>query len=245
MSDSPLRQSLRAARANLGPGLVLQAFATALVAAYYLHGPSRAALEKLAAFRTEIGLPFALVSTAIFGALIPFVVLRFTDAGRTRYGFVQLAALVVYWAYKGLEVSVFYGWQAGWFGEGKSVATVVLKTLNDQFVYCPLFAAPVTWLVYTWVENGFTAAPLAAEWNRPGWYVRCVLPLLVTTWVVWVPAVAVIYILPTGLQLPLQNVVLCFFTLLVIFMTKRSARPTSPASSTPPAPPVSTAPADV
>ena len=53
MPDSPLRQSLRAARANLGPGLVLQAFATALVTAYYLHAPSRAALEKLAAFQPK------------------------------------------------------------------------------------------------------------------------------------------------------------------------------------------------
>ena len=223
MPASPFRQSLHAARANLGPGLVLQAFATALVAAYYLHAPSRAALEKLAAFRVETGMPFALVSTAIFGALIPFAVLCLTDAGRRRYGFSQMTALVVYWAYKGFEVSVFYAWQARWFGEGKGVATIVLKTFNDQFVYCPLFAAPVTWLVYNWVENGFSAAPLAAEWRRPGWYARCVLPLLVTTWVVWVPAVAVIYILPTALQLPLQNVVLCFFTLLVIFMTRRPA----------------------
>jgi hypothetical protein len=221
VSDSPLRQSLRAARANLGPGLVLQAFATALVTAYYLHAPSRAALEKLASFRTETGMPFALISTAIFGALIPFAVLRLTDAGRTRYGVAQLAALVIYWAYKGFEVSVFYAWQARWFGEGKGVATIALKTFNDQFVYCPLFAAPVTWLVYNWVEHGFSGATLAAEWRRPGWYARCVLPLLVTTWVVWVPAVAVIYILPTALQLPLQNVVLCFFTLLVIFMTRR------------------------
>jgi hypothetical protein len=134
-----------------------------------------------------------------------------------------MTALVVYWAYKGFEVSVFYAWQARWFGEGKGVATIALKTFNDQFVYCPLFAAPVTWLVYNWVEHGFSGATLAAEWRRPGWYARCVLPLLVTTWVVWVPAVAVIYILPTALQLPLQNVVLCFFTLLVIFMTRRPA----------------------
>ncbi len=223
VSDSPLRQSLRAARANLGPGLVLQAFAAALVAAYFLHDPSRAALERLAAFRAEVGLPFALVSTAVFGALIPAAVLRLMQPGRVRHDARQLAALVVYWAYKGLEVSVFYAWQARWFGEGRDVGTVALKTFNDQFIYCPLFAAPVTWVVYTWVENRFSLAPLAAEWRRPGWYVRCVLPLLVTTWVVWVPAVAVIYLLPTALQLPLQNVVLCFFTLMVIVMTRRPA----------------------
>jgi FtsH-binding integral membrane protein len=60
--------------------------------------------------------------------------------------------------------------------------------------------------------------------------------LLVATWGVWVPAVAVIYLLPTALQLPLQNVVLCFFTLLVIFMTRRPADPTRKSPSPAPAP---------
>lgn len=221
VSDSPLRQSLRAARANLAPGLVLQCFAAALVAAYYLHGPSRAALERLAAFRTEVGPSFALVSTAIFGALIPFAVLRVSEPGKRRYDLAQMTALVLFWAYKGLEVSLFYALQARVFGEGKAFATIALKTFVDQFVYCPLFAAPCTWLVYAWVEHGFSGAHLAAEWRRPGWYARCVMPLLVATWGVWVPAVAIIYLLPTALQLPLQNVVLCFFTLLVIFMTRR------------------------
>lgn len=231
---SPLRQSLRAARANLGPGLALQAFATALVAAYYLHAPSRTALERLAAFRTEVGLPFALVSTALFGAVIPFVVLRLSVAGRRRYGLAQMLVLTAFWAYKGLEVSVFYALQAQWFGEGKDVATIILKTLNDQFVYCPLLAVPATWFVYAWVEHGFSGEHLAAEWRRPGWYGRCAMPLLVATWAVWVPAVAIIYLLPTALQLPLQNVVLCFFTLLVIFMTQRRApAPTPPNSAAP------------
>lgn len=228
MSDSPLRKSLRAARANLVSGLALQAFAAALVAAYYLHAPSRAALERLAAFRTEIGLPFALVSTAIFGALVPVAVLSLRSATRGRYGFAQMAVLIVYWAYKGAEVSIFYAFQARVFGEGRDVATVALKTFNDQFIYCPLFAAPVTWLVYAWLEHGFSGAHIASEWRRPRWYGRCVMPLLVTTWGVWLPAVAIIYLLPTALQLPLQNVVLCFFTLLVIFMTRR---PTEGGSS--------------
>jgi hypothetical protein len=219
---SPLGQSLRAARANLAPGIVLQLFAGALVTAYFLHAPSRAALERLAEFRGEIGLPFALVSTAVFGALIPFGVLALRPATRGRYTPRQMAALTVFWCYKGLEVSVFYAWQAEWFGEGRDFSTIALKTFVDQFVYCPLFAAPATWVVYAWVEHDFSGAHLRDEFRRPGWYARHVLPLLVATWGVWVPAVAIIYLLPTALQLPLQNVVLCFFTLLVVFLTRRA-----------------------
>lgn len=220
---SPLRASLAAARANLAPGIALQLFAGALVGGYFLHAPTRAALERLAAFRAEVGLPFAVVSTAIFGALAPFAVLKLRRATRDRYTGAQIAALTAFWAYKGVEVALFYVVQARLFGEGRDFATIALKTFVDQFVYCPLLAVPVTWAVYTWVEHGFDAAPVRAELRRPGWYGRCVLPLLIATWGVWVPAVAIIYLLPTALQLPLQNVVLCFFTLLLIFLSKRPA----------------------
>lgn len=228
---SPLRVSLIAARANLAPGLVLQLFAGALLAAYYLHAPSRAALEAVARFRNEVGPVFPIVSTALFGAIVPWAVLQLRSGTRGRYDGAQFAVLVGFWAYKGLEVSILYALQARWFGEGADFATIATKTFIDQFVYCPLLAVPCTWLIYGWVEHRFNFAPIVAEFRRPGWYVRCCLPLLVTTWGVWVPAVAIIYLLPTALQLPLQNVVLCFFTLLIIFMTKRPAQATAPTGS--------------
>jgi hypothetical protein len=37
-----------------------------------------------------------------------------------------------------------------------------------------------------------------------------------------VPAVAIIYLLPTPLQLPLQNIVLCFYTLVVAHQVRGS-----------------------
>ena len=218
---SPLQASLAAARANLVPGIALQLFAAALVAAYYLHEPSRAALEQLVALRDRIGLPFVLVSTALCGAVIPIAVLQLRRATRGRYNLAQMGALTAYWAYKGLEVSVFYALQARIFGEGRDVTTIVTKTAVDQFVYCTLLAAPGTWLAYAWVEHRFDNAHIRDEFRRPGWYVRCVLPYLVATWGIWIPAVAIIYLLPTPLQVPLQNVVVCFFTLLVMFMAKR------------------------
>jgi hypothetical protein len=74
---------------------------------------------------------------------------------------------------------------------------------------------PLTTLVYAGVESHFAGAALAADVRVPGWYRRRVLPLLIGNIGVWVPAVAIIYLLPTPLQLPLQNIVLCFYTLVV------------------------------
>ncbi len=219
----PLRAALLAARANLAPGIVLQVFAAAIVAAYYLHPASRAALEGLADFRGRVGMPFAVVSTALFGAVIPFAILRLSAATRNRYALAQMAALVGFWAYKGVEISLFYAVQARVFGEGQGFFTIAAKTVVDQFVYGPTLATPLTWLVYAWVEHRFDTRALAADLRAPGLYRERIFPLLVTSWSVWLPTVVIIYLLPTALQLPLQNIVCCFFTLLIIFMTRRPA----------------------
>ncbi|TAG32270.1 MAG: hypothetical protein EAZ36_02660, partial [Verrucomicrobia bacterium] len=220
---SPLRQALLAARANIVPGLVLQVAAGAILAGYTFHGPTRVALEQISAFRTEVGVAFALVSTAVFGAILPFLVLSLSKHTRHRYTLRQMGALTAFWAYKGAEVSGFYALQALAFGEGTDVATIAIKTVVDQFVYGPLLAAPFTWLFYLWVEHHFDRSAVAAELRQPGVYARGILPLLVASWGVWLPTVILIYLLPTPLQLPMQNIVCCFYTLMLIFMTRRPA----------------------
>lgn len=62
---------------------------------------------------------------------------------------------------------------------------------------------------------------MAADFRTRGWYARTVLPTLIANFGVWVPAVAIIYALPTPLQLPRQNLVLCFFTLLLAHLNRR------------------------
>jgi hypothetical protein len=218
---SPWRLGLAGARANIVPGICLQIFALAILGAYYLHAPSRAALERIATFRIEVGVPFDAVSTALFGAVIPFLVLKLRPSSRARYNLPQMAVITAFWAYKGVEVSYFYKFQAWLFGEGHSATTIVLKTLADQYVYCPIVAIPVTWLVYTWAEHRFDSEHIVAEVGRPKFYTRCVLPVLIANWGIWTPAVAIIYLLPTALQLPMQNIVLCFFTLLLATITRR------------------------
>lgn len=231
LSSVPLRTAWCAARANFVPGLLLQAFAGALVACYLLHPPTRAALESLAAFRSRIGWPFAVVSTALFGAVLPFLVLHLNPATRPRYRLPQRLVLTLFWGYKGLEISAFYALQAWWFGEGQSVGVILAKTMVDQFIYGPLIAIPGTWLVYTWVQVNFDRQALWAELQRPQLYRQAMLPLLIAGWSVWLPAVAIIYVLPTALQLPLQNIVCCFFTLLIVFITRSTGPASDPAAT--------------
>ncbi len=222
--EAPWRSGLRAARANLLPAIVLQLAALALVLGYYLVPAIHAALDRLTALHERAGVGFAIVSTAIFGGILPFLYFRFSADGRaSRYGWAQGGALTLFWAYKGLEVDLWYRLQAFMVGSGHTPGIIVRKVFLDQFVYCPIWAVPLTTLVYAWVESHFAGRTVAADVRAGGWYRRRVLPLLIGNIGVWVPAVAIIYLLPTPLQLPLQNIVLCFYTLVVAHQVRGSS----------------------
>ncbi len=225
-SGAPWRSGLEGARAHLGPGLALQAAALVLVVAYYRWPPAQAALSHLMAAKLRIGFLFGVASTALFGGLLPFFYLR---SGPHPYGWRQGAGLTAFWAYKGFEIDLLYRTLARFVGTGHGAGTIAAKVFIDQFVYCPLFAIPVTVLVYGWVDLDFDTRALVADTRRPGWYLRRVLPVLISNMGVWIPTVAIVYSLPTPLQLPLQNLVLCFYTLLVAHQTRSRPEAAKPA----------------
>ncbi len=222
-NDRPWMIGLRGARANLVPGLVLQAIALTIALAYYFTEPVRVLLERLSAFRTETGFGYSFVATGIFGGVLPCLYLWLQPATRGRFGFKQSAALSLFWAYKGIEVDLWYRLLVYLVGDDHSPQTVVTKMLLDQFVYCPLFAVPITVLVYAWVETHFNASAVRQDVRAPRWYLRRALPNLISNIGVWVPTVCIVYALPTSLQIPLFNLVLCFFTLLLAHLSRHTA----------------------
>lgn len=219
--EAPWKAGLRSARANVVPGFVLQAFALAVVLGYYFHPPTRYALTRLADLRVQTGLLFDLLSTGIFAGVLPFLYLKAMPATRSRFSWPQGGVLTLFWSYKGIEVSLWYAFMAAAFGEGHAVSTIAIKTFLDQFVYCPILAIPVTALVYFWCETNFNSRALVADVRASRWYARRVLPMLCANLGVWLPLVCIIYALPTPLQLPLQNIVLCFFTLMLAHISAR------------------------
>jgi hypothetical protein len=222
-AEPPWQAGLHGARANAVPGLVLQVTALGLVVAYYRHPDTRAAIDALADLHQRAGFKFSIISTGLFGGVIPLLYLKARRKTRASFTWAGGAALIAFWCYKGFEVDLWYRLLARFIGEQHDTATIAIKTVLDQFGYCPAFAVPVTVLVYDWVKRGLTLAPMVADVRAGGWYRRRVLPVLISNLGVWVPAVCIIYSLPTALQLPLQNLVLCFFTLLLAHISVSDA----------------------
>ncbi len=217
------RNSLEGVRLNLIPGLLLWAVGLAVVLLYYFAPSTRDAFEWVMAKKVQYGYFYSGVSTAVFGGVIPFFYLRWR--GKVPSGRVLSWGLffVIYWTTRGIEVDALYRLQARLFGDGADWVTIVKKVAADQFVYCPFWSAPLTAVCYGWKDAGFSWRRFRSTLNRE-FFLLDIPSVLLSIWIVWIPAAAIIYSLPLALQIPLFNLVLCFFVLLVSLLSKDESR---------------------
>ncbi|MEM6334412.1 MAG: hypothetical protein AAF823_13835 [Planctomycetota bacterium] len=212
----------KALRANALPGVVLWVVAAAIVAGYFAVEPVTGAMDALGGVKERYGFLYSAASTVVFGAAIPWVVTRWRlgARGQGRASFALL--LAVFWAVKGVEIDLLYRVQAWVWGTGNDAATVAAKVATDMLVYMPWWAVPTTVAAYALERHDYSVG----RWWRSldgRWVGREVVPIVVANWAVWVPAVAGIYVLPLALQIPMQNLVLCLWALMLIFMIDEGA----------------------
>lgn len=221
-----LSRGLHAGKVNLKPGIVIWILAGGILASWTFWPAMRQTLEAIADFKARWNYGFAMVSTAIAGGLVPGLVLL--ALGRSGPGWrMRLVWLILFWAAKGAEVNLLYEMQAQVFGVRVDAGTLVLKMCFDQFVYCTIWAVPTMTIGYRLIDGGWSG--LRGDFAGGSWYARRVLPVLLANWGVWIPTVLLVYALPTPLQLPVQNLVLCLWSLMVAVL----AAPAEPAAVSP------------
>jgi len=214
---TPLRDAWMAAKTNLGPAIVLQLLAVAILVGYYNSPTFKARLEILGQLKTEWGLNFSFISTALTGGLLPFVFLRMQKSTQARAPYRHLPFFLLLWGLKGIEVDFLYRFQAFLFGTGTHWTVLVPKILFDQLIYLTVWGMPTIVLAFAWKESGFRISEVVKLFNRR-FFVDKVFPLIIPNWFVWIPAVAIIYSLPLPLQLPIQNLVLCMWVLILTLL---------------------------
>ena len=223
IADGSLRaavgKGLTAARANVWAGVTLWMLGLAIVLGYFFVGPMQEALAWVASVKAAYGFGYSVPATVVFVGLVPFGMQVFQPRGRRNFSLSYLLFIITFCAWKGAEVDLLYRIQAAVFGDRADVGTIIAKTIVDQFVYVPLWAVPTMVIPFLWANAGFQGWRVARV-LRGRWYRRRMLPVLISNWAVWIPAVSMIYLLPLPLQLPIQNVVACFWMLMLMFMTR-------------------------
>lgn len=209
-----------ALRHNLLPGLILQVIAVSLVLAYFFWPAAQPAFLFFGTIKENYGLLYSLIATSLFGGIIPFLLLMATGEIRGRAGR-EFTFYSLFWAAKGIEVDLFYRLQTWMFGSGNDLRTILTKTLVDQFLYVAFWAAPCLSLIFLWKDQGFSLERTRRRLTRD-FFLLQIPAVTIANWFIWIPAVAMIYLMPSNLQIPMFNLVLCFFVLLLAFLTKET-----------------------
>jgi len=184
---------------NALPGLALWTLALLLVLADWAIPSAHAVFQSVGRLKSHYGLAFSATSTAFFGGLVPCLLLIFKGRIRRDRLAAELAFYTLFWAYKGVEVDVFYRLQSHLFGSHANTGTIVRKVLVDQFIYNPIWAAPMSALAFLWKESSFSWRAMKSRLGLD--FLTFTVPVtLMSTWAVWIPAVAIIYCLPAPLQ---------------------------------------------
>jgi hypothetical protein len=222
--EAPWAAGLRAARANVVPGLIVQGMMLALLLAYFFHPPATLLLGRLAALKERWSYGYSAMAAIIAGAVIPELlrISVFQKLRPHRGNLANLAFAIPFWGFMGVVVDGFYRLQAVWFGTEASISVVLPKVLVDQFVYNPLFAAPLTTAMYDWKNRGYGRRGPGAC-SGMAWYRDAVVPTLFATWGVWIPVVTIVYSLPSLLQIPLFGFALSMWVMLYTWMSERRA----------------------
>ena len=218
---TPWQIGVRAARANLVPGLVLQAIAVAVVVAYYRSAVFHGMLQHVADWQDRYGIGFTMGMRTVFNGIVPAFFCALVPGLRVRRPWAALVFGMVWWGFMGANVHVFYALQARLWGAEAGVATVLLKTATDMLIYSPFYASPITAVAHLWQDQNYSWRATRLQLG-PGWYRRIVLPNQVPGWTFWAPSVMVLYSLPTALQMPMSALLGCFWALMCLQIALRT-----------------------
>jgi len=227
--SNPLLLGLQAARVNLVPALIIQTIMFALVAGFYWHPPTKAAMESLAAIKTTYGYFFSMTLAILGGAILPeiFVIGFFQRWKIHAVNFANLRFTIVYWAFDGLFVDALYRTLGNVVGNNANPGTVATKVLIDQFIINPLIFVPISLICYEWKHRNydFKAMSDVFTWG----YVKAkAIPTLVTSWCAWIPLLTAIYALPSPLQIPMFALALTIWVMLFTYITQAGKAHESP-----------------
>jgi len=219
---------VKSAKQNALPGLFLWCLALGIVLLWLFVPEVKKVLEALGRIKESSGLLYSALATALFGGFIPFLWTTFAFKGpqsaqRSAGDLLKRAAFfLLFWAWKGIEVDLFYQLQALLFGTEAKASVIIPKVVMDQFVYNPLWAGPSQIVAYYFLDNQFSFKALK---DRSLWrsMPQRMLSVLLSTWAIWIPMVSIIYSMPANLQIPLFNLVLCFWSLLLASLTREKA----------------------
>jgi hypothetical protein len=220
---SAFRKGARAAFENIWAIVALQVAMGGVAAIYFFWPPGSAVLAKYAVWQ-QAGGAFGngLAAALAGGVLSEASLIYFQDRGRWSARHVEnICFKVVLFFFAGSVVYEFYRLQAIWWGHGASLSVLVPKVLVDQLGYTVFLATPYYALATRWQTLRYSLARLWSELDAE-FLTERMLPVLVMNWLFWVPAMTLLYAMPSLLQPPLYVFATAMWGLLVPAVSRQN-----------------------
>ena len=206
---------------NLIPMVVLWSLAGLVVWGYYTVPFVSGVLEPFARWQRESGWTASFASRFVFCGLLPGV---FMLTFRTLHVSRPVLAVLVQTLWSGI-CGIVSGWMfslhAVLLGEGADWATLGVKTAIQQFVWTPLFFAPVGAIVYLWIGSDFSWRSVRTGGSR-SFFAERLLPNLFVNWIIWIPVGFAVHAFPTPLQVHIAGFANAFLCLVLLTLGKRT-----------------------
>ena len=190
-----------------------------VVVAFYRVEWAKPWFDQLARVKASGGFFFSMAAAIVAGAILPecLRVVFFQRGLASKQNLEDLLFGTIFWALNGLTVDLFYRAQAIWFGSEPTVSVLVKKVAVDQLVYTAFFAVPFAVWSYEWKNRHYRLDGIGDLFTAR-FYVEKIVPTMLANWGVWIPATALIYSLPTLLQVPLFSLALTFWALILSYV---------------------------
>lgn len=219
MKNKFFNTTILGVKQNIVPGIFLLLFAILIVVTYYNVDSCMFIFDNFANLKTKYGFIYSGISTSIFAGIIPFCYLAVSKQIQKDRWIKILLFYMLFWIWRGVEVDFFYRLQDVMFGNTTDFNTIFKKVALDQFVYTPLWASPLMVIFFMWKDLNFNFNDTIQSFNRELFFFK-IPSILCSTWLIWIPAVAIIYGFPSQLQIPIFNIIVCFWTLLFNAISK-------------------------
>ncbi len=216
-----LQEVRRSLKQNLIPGIVIWCMALSVLALYSTQSSVRLVLDHLGQLKYSYGYLYSAIATLLIGGWVPFLFLQWTGRIPKARFLKEWVFVSLLWAWKGMEVDLLYTSLGQLFGNSSQPGTIASKTICDMFIYNPLWACPSMMVLYVWKEKDFRLSAFREAFAADN-FLKYLPPMMLTSWLIWIPAVSTIYAMPANLQIPLFNLVLCFSILVVNTLTQKS-----------------------
>ena len=196
---NPLVIGLRAANEYRRPIVILCGLALAAVLAYYLIPAVPGLMAPIGVWQESSGWPASFLICAVFCGAVPYVIYKARGVRGPRRPLLVAFAQMLWCGLSGVACNWFFGIQAGWFGNGHDVVTVLSKACVDQFGWTVLVIAPANAVFYAVLAGGLL---VDGRRVRLGEFLeRAYLPNLVMNWCIGLPSNLAAYYFLLELQI--------------------------------------------